>query len=202
MEGVMVPFSSIGVRELVRATLVLAIEPFAVVICLLWLSSRWLQKGFQKLVDIIWGCLSLDFVLLLESGWLVGIRVGRLGTLGCGIWGRWALAVPHGQAVFFALFWQSLVKFLTKILLWSLSWDVSVHIENFSDNLFRLYILSILFRFLDWLVLDWALGRGTLLGGYRCLCFGHESLCYKVYCLYFLLKSSWYWSKISRKKMD
>ena len=77
MEGVMVPFPSIGVRELVRATLVLAMKPFSVVSCLLSLGSRWLQDSIQNLVNIIMGCLWLDFVIILYLGWHFGIFEGR-----------------------------------------------------------------------------------------------------------------------------
>ena len=78
MEGVMVPFSSIGVRELVRATLVLAMKPFSVVSCLLCLGYRWLQDSIQNLVYIILGCLWLDFVIIFDLGWHVGIFAGQL----------------------------------------------------------------------------------------------------------------------------
>ena len=145
----MVPFSSIGVRKFVRATLVLAIKPFAGVACLICLSFRWLQDGVQNLVDIIWGCLWLDFELLLELGWQLGIRLGRL------------------------------YQFLTNFFWLSLSWDVSILIKTHGDNLVRWLVLSFLFWFLDGLVLDWFLGRGTLLvGRYQWLCFSHENFWY------------------------
>ena len=74
----MVPSPSIGIREFVRATLVLAIKPFAVATCPLCLCFRWLQDGIQNLVDIICGCLWWDMLLLLDLGRQVGIREGRL----------------------------------------------------------------------------------------------------------------------------
>ena len=141
----MVPFPSIGVSELVRASLVLAIEPFPVVGQLLCLGFRRLQDGIQNLVDIYWGSVGLS-LLLFWLGW-------RVGTCLC---------------------WRN--QFLTILLFNSFSWDISVLVETHGDNLVRRHGLSFLFWLLDGLVLDLVLCWGTLLGGYRWLCFCHFAI--------------------------